>query len=446
VTLASPGASFASFADLTSSLQRLPASLQSYLVASFEYIHAALAVSAAQVAKATGLSPGVLFATVAAVTLVGAVPVALSKFTPAEQKKTKKAKRKNKRGGKKKMPAPRYGWSTGRDSREALSPFNSQRDGVPSVTDQDFEYITSEDLQRQGVDSQHAYDYDPRGSSRQLGRPGATSSPTLEIPDDDVLIIRHERSDFREYFPAYSIGDGKLLVGDLKDRVGLCMKLDDAATERVKLYYKGKQLKDDNEPICKYGVKNNSEVMAVLPREGSPARRRSLDRRSESSEEIVVVEKDDDANRRRPKKTPSVRKRQDKDPRGSISAGLNVPREDNRKDSTSRGQSPAGSGVSMGSGASANAPQTPMDKLNAISTHFKTALLPLCMQFTANPPADPKKRVDEHRKISETVMGQVILKLDAVETDGQEAARARRRELVKEVQEVLKGLDARLNT
>jgi hypothetical protein len=63
------------------------------------------------------------------------------------------------------------------------------------------------------------------------------------------------------------------------------------------------------------------------------------------------------------------------------------------------------------------------------------------MEFAANPPMDAKKRIDGHRKLSETIMQQVLLKLDAIETSSEEGARARRKALVVEVQKALKALD-----
>jgi hypothetical protein len=95
----------------------------------------------------------------------------------------------------------RYGWS----SRPQLSPYSSNLDGPPHVTDEDYSYITSQDL----------HDADTFSSSG---------------PEDDVLFIKSKGTQFDARFPAYSIGDGKLHVRDVRDRVGLMLELSDRRT------------------------------------------------------------------------------------------------------------------------------------------------------------------------------------------------------------------------
>jgi hypothetical protein len=60
----------------------------------------------------------------------------------------------------------------------------------------------------------------------------------------------------------------------------------------------------------------------------------------------------------------------------------------------------------------------------------------------ARPPKDTKKRIDEHRKLSESVLQHVLLKLDNIETETENGSRAMRKELVVEVQGCLNKLDA----
>lgn len=411
--LASSGALIAGhIANFTTSLvQQLPSSVQTGIDTASQYIH-----------STTGIDPAIFYSSAAAAALLlGAIPTAYAKS----------AAKSNKKGNTKKMS--RHGWSYNQQ-RGALSPFGSTlgdaRGEVPPVTEEDYSYITTEDLKKHEMDDR--YSRAPPASSRDYTRSAA--GPSLVIDDDDILLIKNKGVTYPEHFPAYSIGDGKLLVGDVRERVQMIMKLSDRRTRKIKLLYKGRQLKDDDEPVCTYNVKNNSEILVVLP-DGNA----DDDSSSDSSEEVVVVGREDGE---RSKKSKNKKRKSKKKGRNNSSSprdsNLEVPSGGAGADG--RAPSPA-----AGAGASTGTPSVAVEKLNAINTHFTTKLLPLCVQYTASPPSDTKKREDEHRKLSETIMQQVLLKLDEVETNGEEEARARRKELVRVVQDVLKGLDNKLH-
>ncbi|KAI2607904.1 BAG domain-containing protein [Hypoxylon sp. NC1633] len=309
------------------------------------------------------------------------------------------------------------GWTPNRDG---ISPYASQSDsqGVPHVTDDDFSYITSEDL----------LDHPPVQSPSRAYDPQSRRPPPSASVDDDILLIKNNAVTYPVHFPAFSIGDGKLLVKDVRTRAGLVMDLSDRRSRRLKMHYKGRQLKEQDIPIRDYGVKNNSELLVVVP-EGKLS-----DEDEESSSEDVVVTEDQKS--KKGKKTKNRKKKRDRPGPGESTSNLEVPgqQHDGRKQSPdqsihpSRVPSPA-------------VPSGPIGKLQAIRSHFETQLLPLCQQFTNNPPRDRKKLEDEHRKLSETVMQHVLLKLDEVDTGGDPDIRAKRKELVTYVQNVLKELD-----
>ncbi|KAK1675033.1 BAG domain-containing protein, partial [Colletotrichum godetiae] len=313
----------------------------------------------------------------------------------------------------------RYGWST---NREQISPYGSTLSGVPNVTDEDFSYITTEDLQSTSLGGSvptRSYAHNPRSRG--------------SVPEDDILLIKNKGITYPAHFPAYAIGDGKLRVRDVRDRVSVLLELSERRGRRVKLLYKGRQLKEPAAPVRDYGVKNNSEVMVVLP-EGDVDAESSDD----SDEEMVVVAGDggsavgstggtDDGKKRRSKKKgrKSKKRSSNTSPRDSAS-NLGVPGQD-------RQSSPS---PSKANGAHA--------KLDAIAAKFEADLRQPCEDYIASPPTDPKKREEEHRKLSETTMQHVLLKLDEVETEGDQEARMKRKALVQTVQELLKRLDAKL--
>ena len=290
----------------------------------------------------------------------------------------------------------KYGWSSNRDG---VSPYGSMSGGAPAVTDEDFSYITSQDLD----------DPDLGGADGSNHRKNAAPNP-----DDDILLVKNKGVTYPAHFPAYSIGDGRLCVQDVKDRVGLMLDLSTRGTSRLKLLYKGRQLKEPSAPVRDYGVKDNSELMAVMPETDGAS--------SPSEEEMVVVGdsgRDDAKSRRRKKKR--TKKKTDKDDAGSVSS----PPDSVSNAEPTRSPEPGARG---------------MQQLDALATDLNTKWYPLCDKYMGSPPADPKKREEEHRRLSESLLQQV-LKMDGVETDGVAEVRTRRREMVQQVQAVLKKLD-----
>ena len=91
--------------------------------------------------------------------------------------------------------------------------------------------------------------------------------------------------------------------------------------------------------------------------------------------------------------------------------------------------------------------RTPLEEIDFLTHKFRTELVPQGLEFISNKwvPADEKKRDFEHKRVSETILTQILLKMDAIDMQGASEARLRRKELVMEVQSFLHDLDKALN-
>lgn len=341
----------------------------------------------------------------------------------------------------------RYGWSR----QESYQPYPAGT--VPYVTDQDFTYITSEDL--------NPYpDINPRNSA-----PSLAPSIDPEYEADDVLHISLDGRDLQLQFPAYSIGDGKLYVRDVQSRIAFLQGIEEHRIPHIQLYYKGRFLSNPNQLVRAYGCKNNSALACEIPDrpydsfpverelrerelEKQRERRREFDRYRDSavgsgsdSETVVVT---DDHGRVVTSRRPSRRKSTVKHS-GSSSYHLNT-QHSPRSSGTNVNIFP--SPTTMGNSSSKRSGSRPsespaMKKLTELEEHFNAHLKPLFEDFAASPPADQQKREEEHKRLEEITMQQVLLKCDEVETDGDEEIRMRRKALVRYVQEYLKVIDGK---
>ncbi|KAF2212430.1 hypothetical protein CERZMDRAFT_106177 [Cercospora zeae-maydis SCOH1-5] len=305
--------------------------------------------------------------------------------------------------------AQRFGGTLGR-----FSPFTrSPPQGPTKVSDADFSYITADDLRKHQAES-----VAQQQTEADLGPPR----------DTDVLILRNKKKEHPVHFPAYSIAKGELTVGKVRDQVAKVMQSD---ARRIKLLYKGKNLKDDSRACNQEGLKDGAELLFTVA-EGisSPSDSEDSDGDLAGINGSGAADGEGKRKRNRGKKTKRRNKRDQSGTSTPQEPPLGVP----NGQQNSRAPSPR----------PPPSPATPLDKLHGL--HLKLQeFVPACEEFLVSPPSDPAKKDFEHKRLTETILTQVLLKTDGVETEGDEEARARRKALVKETQSWLNKLDAARN-
>ena len=166
--------------------------------------------------------------------------------------------------------------------------------------------------------------------------------------DPDIILVRHRGSIYNSKFPAFSIAEKSLLVGQLRQQVARDFGIED--TSRVTLVFKGRNLRVDSRTCYEEGLMMRSEILCVVRR-------------------------------------------------------------------------------------------TPREEIEFLSNKFRTELVPQGVEFISNTPVDEKKRDLDYRKISETILTQILLKSDSIETGADTDAKALRKTLANEVNGFLGDLD-----
>ncbi|KAI4140517.1 MAG: hypothetical protein L6R39_005764, partial [Caloplaca ligustica] len=157
------------------------------------------------------------------------------------------------------------------------SPFAAQHSQPPpTVTEADYHYLGPGDID---PPSEHhvndSYGFPP---------PRITRADSSNVPD--ILVLKHRNTTYPLHFPAYTIADGAITVGDLRRLAAQETKTDDI--NRIKLLYKGKILRGDSRPCRDEGLKQNSEIMCVVSEAASPPSNQLQQSSSSASEDEMI--------------------------------------------------------------------------------------------------------------------------------------------------------------
>ena len=315
----------------------------------------------------------------------------------------------------------------------------------PTVSEDDYHYLGPEDI----VDPPRAQR--AHGPGDAYGFPVTSPRhPSTSSLAPDILVLRHRGRTYPLHFPAFAIGEGVLSVGELRRLAA--KETDSGDPRRVKLLYKGKQLKDDAIPCREEGLKQNSEIMCVIS-EGVVFSRNDDESESADEDEMasagVHVDVDgsliNSGRRKTKRKGHRGGASKKKDRNSPPTSNIQSPRDSNSYLNTDTYASSAPLPQRPSSALPPQKPSyalsTPLDKIEEIASLFYTQFLPQCVAFTSSPPLDTKTRDFEYKKLSESILAQVLLKLDEVDTEGNEGARAKRKALVRETQAALGRLD-----
>ena len=284
--------------------------------------------------------------------------------------------------------------------------------GAPHVSDNDYSYVTGGNIH---------------------GHPQSRPTPADDGPD--IIFLKHHKYKHTLEFPAYAMSNGALSVGQLRQRAAEVTRTPDP--QRIKLLYKGKLLDEDWVQCKAEGMKQESEVLCVVsevePGESSEGEIHVPVQRT-GTEMSAMADESGQGGRKRNRGKKGKKAKNKREATVEPTPTQPPPQQSKPAISTSASSLPAPA-------PNLNSFHTPFDKVNALTTYFRTELLPPSEAYIASPPSEPKYRDFEHKKLTETIMAQVLLKADSIDHEGDQGVRSARKALINEAQETSRRLD-----
>ena len=275
--------------------------------------------------------------------------------------------------------------------------------GHAQVTDGDFEYVNPE--------------ADPFDTPHRQRNP---AYPADDAEGPDIIRLQHKNYTFESLYEPFAISDGKVSVGHIREKAAIQLIGRAADPRRVRLIYKGKELKDDSKAAKGEGLKQLSQIMCVVS--DALVHGSSASSASEGESNVSAATNGSLTSKKKRRKS----KKTSKDT-------LSPP-------TTEKGPSPSNTPrpSSPSNGAGSNGPSGQVEKL---ASTFHTIWVPKCIKYLTSPPDDSKSVEQEFLRLSVSLEEQIVLKADGIEMQGDQHARQKRKDLVTEVQAMLKKLD-----
>ena len=256
--------------------------------------------------------------------------------------------------------------------------------------------------------------------------------------ETDVIHFRHKGHMHPIHFAAYAIDEYTVTVGQARDAAARRV---DAAPGRVRMFWRGRNLKDGKETLRDMGMRSADklEVLIVVGDRDTATDEDGDGADDGESEDVDSSASGGKKKKKRSRRGKKSRKSETPSPAPAYTGGaagaehLPIP----------SGLHPSHKAPTPSSASRQPSPQptTPVGKLQALEDKFRAELQPMAEALVRDPPREKEKREYEHKKVTETIMTQILLKVDGVETEGDEEARKRRKGLVKEVQGWLTRVD-----